>query len=53
MRPWYLEQRDEDATLKWDVDDPTVMALLASHFGSASSPTLERLYELTEEKRAK
>ncbi len=46
----YLEQRyEEDVTLKWDLDDPTVVALLKSHFGNASSPTLERLNELTEQ----
>jgi ABC-2 type transport system ATP-binding protein len=39
-------------TLKWDLDDPTVVALLTSHFGSTSSPALERLNELAEEKRA-
>lgn len=47
----YAEQRsDEDATLEWDLDDPTVVALLSLHFGEASSPALERLNELTEER---
>lgn len=48
----YLEQRyKEEVTLVWDLDDVTV-ALLASHFDHASSPALERLNELTQEKRA-
>ena len=35
----YLEQRCEEAvTPNRDLDDPTVAALLASHFGNASSP---------------
>jgi hypothetical protein len=34
-----------------ELDDPTAMALLASHFNAASSPALERLYELVEGKR--
>jgi len=49
----YLEQRyEEKVTLKWDIDDPTVTALLTAHFNSASSPALERLNELAEQKRA-
>jgi DNA-binding transcriptional MerR regulator len=31
-----------------DVDDPTVLALIASHFDRTSSPAIERLNELTE-----
>jgi hypothetical protein len=49
----YAEQRyEEGVTVTWDPDDPTVVALLTSHFANASSPALERLNELTEEKRA-
>jgi DNA-binding transcriptional MerR regulator len=46
----YIEQRSPGATLKWDVDDPTAVALLTSHFDVRSSPALQRLTELTEEK---
>jgi hypothetical protein len=49
----YIERRyEQEVTLKWDVDDPTVVALLTAHFGDASSPALERLNELTESNRA-
>ncbi len=49
----YLGRRyEEEGTLNWNLDDPTVLALLDSHFGNASSPALERLKELTEEKHA-
>lgn len=50
---YVVERYDEDVALKWDLDDPTVLALLASHFGNASSPALERLHKLTEDKRAR
>lgn len=47
----YREQRyEEEVALSWNLDDPTVVALLASHFDNASSPALDRLNELTEEK---
>lgn len=50
----YLERRyrKEEVTLSWDVDDPTVLALLTSHFSNASSPALDRLHELADEKQA-
>jgi DNA-binding transcriptional MerR regulator len=35
-----------------EIDDPTLLALLASHFGHGSSPTLDRLQELAEAKLA-
>jgi len=41
----------DELTLAQDLDDPTVLALLGSYFGSISSPALERLYELVEEVR--
>jgi DNA-binding transcriptional MerR regulator len=49
----YIErQREQEITLKWDLDDPTVVALLSSHSGDTTSPAHERLNELTEQKRA-
>jgi hypothetical protein len=45
----YIERRYQgQVTLKWDIDDPAVTALLTSHFNTTSSPALERLNELTE-----
>jgi hypothetical protein len=32
------------------LDDPTAVALLTSHLDDGSSPSLERLYELVQEK---
>jgi DNA-binding transcriptional MerR regulator len=46
----YLEQHhaEGDLTDFHGLDDPTVVALLGTHFGTASSPGLTRLYELIE-----
>lgn len=46
----YDEQRHDEGAPSGDLDDPTVAALLASLFNDASSPALERLNELIEEK---
>jgi DNA-binding transcriptional MerR regulator len=48
----FTEQGSEEEGPDRDLDDPTVIALLASHFGDVSSPALERVAELAEEKRA-
>lgn len=49
----FTEQRSGDEVARHqDLDDQTVIALLASHFGDVSSPALERLAALTEEQRA-
>jgi DNA-binding transcriptional MerR regulator len=42
--------RNEDDIPDMKIDDPTVAALLSSHFGDTTSPALERLNELTKEK---
>jgi DNA-binding transcriptional MerR regulator len=48
----YFDRSSKDVgTIRWDLDDdPTVAALLDSHFGSSSSRAQERLVELTEAK---
>lgn len=48
----YLVRRypSEDDVPDMKIDDPTVAALLSTHFGDAASPALERLNYLAEEK---
>lgn len=45
--------RGEDDAADWRIEDPAVLALLSSYFGNASSPALDRLNELAEEKLAR
>jgi hypothetical protein len=45
------EHYDDDVALDCVLDDPTVMALLNAHFSNVSSAAVERLNELTEERR--
>jgi hypothetical protein len=52
MLRYVATHAEDDVILRWQLlDDPTVVALLSSHFDSEASPALERLYELIEEKR--
>ena len=47
----HAERREEDdATMSWDLDDPVAAALLNAHFDDASSPALERLHDLAEQR---
>jgi DNA-binding transcriptional MerR regulator len=52
MLRYVAKHAEDDVILRWQqLDDPTLVALLSSHFDSEASPALERLYELIEEKR--
>lgn len=49
----YVEEHyDDDVALDYVLDDPTVMALLNTRFSNVSSAAVERLNELTEERRS-